>query len=178
MSRIGNKVVVIPAGVSVNLEGTLLTVKGPKGELKLNVNPDLTIEINGNELVVKRPSDSKEHRAIHGTTRALINNMVIGVSEGFEKVLEIEGVGYRAQMQGNILVVSAGYSHPVNMPVPAGLTVTCTSPTEIHIVGADKQVVGEYAAEVRQIRKPEPYKGKGIHYRGEYIRRKEGKKAK
>jgi large subunit ribosomal protein L6 len=178
MSRIGNKVVIIPEGVSVNLEGTLLTVKGPKGELKLNVNPELTIEINGNELVVKRPSDSREHRAMHGTTRALINNMVVGVSAGFEKVLEIEGVGYRAQMQGNVLVVSAGYSHPVNMPVPAGLTVTCATPTEIHIVGADKQVVGEFAAEVRQIRKPEPYKGKGIHYRGEYIRRKEGKKAK
>lgn len=178
MSRIGNKPIDVPASVETKLEGTLLTVKGPKGTLTLNVNPELTIEFKEKQIHLTRPSDDRFHRSIHGTTRALIHNMVVGVSEGFEKVLEIVGVGYRAQMQGNVLVVSAGYSHPVNMPLPEGISVTCASPTEIHIYGTDKQVVGEFAAEIRKIRKPEPYKGKGIHYRGEFIRRKEGKKAK
>ena len=129
-------------------------------------------------IYVTRPSDDKNHRALHGTTRAVIHNMVVGVSSGFTKVLEINGVGYRAQMQGDTLVVSAGYSHTVPMKLPEGIKVVCPTPTEIQISGYDKQVVGEFAAEVRKIRKPEPYKGKGIRYQGEYVRRKEGKKAK
>lgn len=178
MSRIGNKHVVIPAGVTANLENHTLTIKGPKGELTLNVHPDMDVKIDATSITVTRPSDDKAHRSLHGTTRALIHNMVVGVTDGFTKVLEINGVGYRAQLQGTTLVVNAGYSHPVNMTVPAGLTVKVPTPTEIHISGADKQVVGEFAAEIREIRKPEPYKGKGIRYQGEYVRRKEGKKAK
>lgn len=178
MSRIGNKHVVIPAGVTANLTNNTLTIKGPKGELTLNVHPDMDVKIEGEAIVVTRPSDDKEHRSLHGTTRALIHNMVVGVTDGFTKILEINGVGYRAQLQGTTLVVNAGYSHPVNMPVPAGLTVKVPTPTEIHISGSDKQIVGQFAAEIREIRKPEPYKGKGIRYQGEYVRRKEGKKAK
>lgn len=178
MSRIGNKHVAIPAGVTANLTNNTLTIKGPKGELTLNVHPDMDVKIDGEAIVVTRPSDDKAHRSLHGTTRALIHNMVVGVTDGFTKVLEINGVGYRAQLQGTTLVVNAGYSHPVNMPVPAGLTVKVPTPTEIHITGSDKQIVGQFAAEIREIRKPEPYKGKGIRYQGEYVRRKEGKKAK
>lgn len=178
MSRIGKKPIVIPAGVEVKVDGNLITVKGPKGQLEFKKNPDITLDVKDNEITLTRPSDDIFHRAIHGTTRALVHNMVVGVHEGYEKVLEIVGVGYRAQMQGNTLVVSAGYSHPVPMELPKGISVVCTTPTEIHITGCDKQVVGEFAAEIRKIRGPEPYKGKGIHYRGEYIRRKEGKKAK
>jgi large subunit ribosomal protein L6 len=178
MSRIGNKHIVIPAGVEVVLEGNTITTKGPKGTLSFEYNPVLKIEQNGNELVLSRSSDSKFHHSLHGTTRALVNNMVVGVSEGFTRILEIQGVGYRAQLQGDTLVVNAGYSHPVNMKLPEGIKVVCPSPTEIQISGCDKQVVGEFAAEIRAIRKPEPYKGKGIRYQGEYVRRKEGKKAK
>ena len=178
MSRIGNKHIVIPQGVEVKLEGNLITVKGAKGTLDFAFNPEMIVEVENNEIVVKRPTESKAHRTLHGTTRAVINNMVVGVSEGFTKVLEINGVGYRVQLQGDTLVVNAGYSHTVPMKLPAGIQVVCPTPTEIQISGCDKQVVGEFAAEVRAIRKPEPYKGKGIHYRGEYIRRKEGKKAK
>ncbi len=178
MSRIGNKHIVIPAGVEYKMEGQTITVKGPKGTLSFNVNPVLTIEQNGNELVITRSSDTKFHHSLHGTTRAILNNMMVGVSEGFTKILEINGVGYRAQLQGDTLVVSAGYSHQVNMKLPEGIKVVCPSPTEIQISGCDKQVVGEFAAEIRAIRKPEPYKGKGIRYQGEYVRRKEGKKAK
>ncbi len=178
MSRIGNKPVVIPAGVTVEVKDNLITVKGPKGELSYEFNKDIKAEVEGNEIKVSRPSDDRIHRSLHGTTRANIHNMVVGVSEGFEKVLEIVGVGYRAQLQGNTLVLAAGFSHPVNLPVPQGLKVTVPSPTEIHITGCDRQLVGEYAAEIRKVRGPEPYKGKGIHYQGEYIRRKEGKKAK
>ena len=178
MSRIGNKHIVLPAGVTFEQNGNTVTVKGPKGQLEYTYNADLTVEVNGNEVVVTRPTDGKFHRTIHGTTRALLNNMVVGVSTGFEKVLEIQGTGYRAQLQGKVLVVNAGYSHPVNLEIPEGLTVTVPNPTEIHVVGSDKQLVGQFAANVRIIRKPEPYKGKGIRYQGEYVRRKEGKKAK
>ena len=178
MSRIGNKPVIIPAGVTVEVKDNLITVKGPKGELSYEFNKDIKAEVEGNEIKVSRPSDDRIHRSLHGTTRANIHNMVVGVSEGFEKVLEIVGVGYRAQLQGNTVVLAAGFSHPVNLPVPQGLKVTVPSPTEIHITGCDRQLVGEYTAEIRKVRGPEPYKGKGIHYQGEYIRRKEGKKAK
>ena len=178
MSRIGNKHIVLPAGVTFEQNGNTVTVKGPKGQLEYTYNADLTVEVNGNEVVVTRPTDGKFHRTIHGTTRALLNNMVVGVSNGFEKVLEIQGTGYRAQLQGKVLVVNAGYSHTVNLEIPEGLTVTVPNPTEIHVAGCDKHLVGQFAADVRIIRKPEPYKGKGIRYRGEYVRRKEGKKAK
>lgn len=178
MSRIGNKHIDIPAGVEVKVEGNTISVKGPKGTLDYTFNHEMIVEVNGTQINVKRPTDDKPHRALHGTTRALIHNMVVGVSEGFTKILEINGVGYRAQMQGDTLVVSAGYSHTVPMKLPEGIKVVCPTQTEIQISGYDKQVVGEFAAEVRAIRKPEPYKGKGIRYRGEFVRRKEGKKAK
>ena len=178
MSRIGNKHIPLPAGVTVTVEGNLITVKGPKGQLELVKNPDIAVNVEENNVVVTRPTNDKEHRSLHGTTRALVHNMVVGVSEGYEKVLEIVGVGYRAQLQGNTLVLNLGYSHPVNMELPKGISVTCPSATEVHVLGCDKQVVGEFAAEIRKVRGPEPYKGKGVHYKGEHIRRKEGKKAK
>ena len=179
MSRIGNKAIQIPAGVTVNVaEGNHVTVKGPKGELSFQFNSELEISVDATEIVVKRPNDTKEIKTIHGTTRALLHNMVVGVSEGFKKQLEINGVGYRAQLQGNTLVVSAGYSHTVEMPVPEGLKVELPKNTVIIISGIDKQKVGQFAAEIRDIRKPEPYKGKGIKYDYEVIRRKEGKTAK
>ena len=179
MSRIGNKLINIPAGVTVAVaEGNVVTVKGPKGELKAKFNSELTISVEGTKVVVKRPNDTKEIKTIHGTTRALLNNMVVGVSEGFKKILEINGVGYRAALQGGKLVVSAGYSHTVDMEIPAGLKVELPKNTQIVISGIDKQLVGQFAAEIREIRKPEPYKGKGIKYDYEHIRRKEGKTAK
>lgn len=179
MSRIGNKVINLPAGVTVTVaEGNLVTVKGPKGELTNKFNSELEISVEATQVVVKRPNDTKEIKTLHGTTRALLNNMIVGVSEGFKKQLEINGVGYRAQLQGNTLVVSAGYSHNVEMPVPAGLKVELPKNTVVIISGIDKQAVGQYAAEIRDIRKPEPYKGKGIKYSDEVIRRKEGKSAK
>ena len=178
MSRIGNKHVVIPAGVTVELNGHNVVVKGPKGELAHAYDAVLNVTVENNEVIVTRPNDEKYTRSIHGTTRALIQNMIKGVTDGFEKVLEIQGVGYRAQLQGDTLVLNLGYSHPVNMKLPKGISVTCPSATEVHVLGCDKQVVGEFAAEIRKVRGPEPYKGKGVHYKGEYIRRKEGKKAK
>ena len=178
MSRIGNKSIVIPNGASVELVENTIVVKGPKGQLSFEVPSCVNVEIKDNNVTFTRESDVKEHRSLHGTTRAIVNNMVVGVTEGFEKILEIEGTGYRAQLQGKKLVVNAGYSHPVELVIPEGLTVTVPNQTEIHVVGCDKELVGQFAAEVRIIRKPEPYKGKGIHYRGEYIRRKEGKTAK
>ena len=178
MSRIGNKPIVLPNDATLELVEKVITVKGPKGQLSFEVPQAITVEVKDNQVTFTRPSDVKEHRSLHGTTRAIINNMVIGVTEGYEKILEIEGTGYRAQLQGKKLVVNAGYSHPVEMEIPEGLTVTVPNQTEIHVAGCDKELVGQFAAEVRIIRKPEPYKGKGIHYRGEYIRRKEGKKAK
>ena len=179
MSRIGNKAISIPAGVTITVaEGNNVTVKGPKGELTAKFNSELEIIVEATTAEVKRPNDTKVMKTFHGTTRALLNNMVVGVSEGFKKQLEINGVGYRAQLQGNTLVVSAGYSHPVEMPVPAGLKVELPKNTIIVISGIDKQLVGQFAAEVREVRKPEPYKGKGIKYSNEVIRRKEGKTAK
>jgi large subunit ribosomal protein L6 len=179
MSRIGNKAILVPAGVTISVaEGNLVTVKGSKGELSFQFNSELEINVSATEVVVKRPNDSKEMKTIHGTTRALLNNMVVGVSQGFKKNLEINGVGYRAALQGNKLVVSAGYSHNVEMEIPAGLKVELPKNTNIVISGIDKQLVGQFAAEIREIRKPEPYKGKGIKYDYETIRRKEGKTAK
>lgn len=178
MSRIGKKPIEIPAGVTVTLNGSEVAVKGPKGELSRTFNSDLTISVEENVLTVTRPSDAKEHRALHGTTRAVISNMVEGVSKGFEKSLELIGVGYRAQKQGNKLVLSVGYSHPVEFDVEQGLEVEVPSNTKIIIKGINKERVGALAADVRQVRPPEPYKGKGIRYEGEFVRRKEGKTGK
>jgi large subunit ribosomal protein L6 len=179
MSRIGNKPIIVSEKVHISLSNSTIIVKGPKGQLTYTFNPDIKVELKGHELHVTRPSDDKAHRSLHGTTRALINNMVNGVVQGFEKRLDINGVGYRASLKGsNTLVVSAGYSHLIEKEIPSGLTVEVPTPTEIRINGMDKQLVGQFAAEVRGIRKPEPYLGKGIKYKGEVIRRKEGKKAK
>lgn len=179
MSRIGNKAIVIPAGVTVSVaDGNVVTVKGSKGELTSQFNNELTISVEATEVLVKRPNDTKEMKTIHGTTRALLHNMVVGVSEGFKKQLEINGVGYRAQLQGNKVIISAGYSHQVEKEIPTGLKVELPKNTQIIISGIDKQLVGQFAAEIRDVRKPEPYKGKGIKYDYETIRRKEGKTAK
>lgn len=178
MSRIGNKPILLPAGVTVTATPGNVVVKGPKGELSLDFDANIELLVEGNELLVKRPNDTKWMKTIHGTTRALVHNMVVGVSEGFTKTLEINGVGYRAALQGNKVVVSAGYSHNVELEIPQGLKVELPKNTIINISGIDKQLVGQFAAEIREIRKPEPYKGKGIKYAGEHIRRKEGKTAK
>ena len=179
MSRIGNKAIAIPQGVTVTVtEGNNVTVKGPKGELTSQFNNELEISVSATEVLVKRPNDTKLVKTMHGTTRALLHNMVVGVSEGFKKQLEINGVGYRAQLQGNKLIVSAGYSHTVDMEIPADLKVELPKNTVIIISGIDEQKVGQFAAEIREIRKPEPYKGKGIKYSNEVVRRKEGKTAK
>lgn len=178
MSRIGNKVITIPAGVEVNLDDNFATVKGPKGELKQQFDKDMTFNIEGSEITVVRPSDSKRHRTVHGTTRAILANMVEGVSAGFKKELELIGVGYRAQMQGKKLVLSVGYSHPVEFEEIDGITLGVEGNTKVSIEGINKEVVGQYAAKVRAVRPPEPYKGKGIRYVGEYVRRKEGKTGK
>ncbi|MBM7542837.1 50S ribosomal protein L6 [Amphibacillus cookii] len=178
MSRIGFKVLEIPEGVEVKNENNLVTVKGPKGQLSRQLHEDMIINIDGNELTVARPSESKKHKALHGTTRSLIANMVEGVHKGYEKALEIQGVGYRAQKQGNKLVVSAGYSHPVEVEQPEGIEFDVPANTKVVVKGIGKELVGAIAANIRAIRKPEPYKGKGIRYEGEYVRRKEGKTAK
>ena len=178
MSRIGRKPITIPAGVDVKVDGSTVTVKGPKGELINTFNSDIAIAVEGSEILVTRPSDNKEHRALHGLTRTLISNMVIGVTEGFKKELQVNGVGYRVQKQGNNLVMNLGYSHQVIMPEVDGITIEVPNPNAIVISGPDKQKVGQFAAEVREKRPPEPYKGKGIKYAGEYIRRKEGKAGK
>ena len=178
MSRIGNKVITIPAGVEVKLDDNFATVKGPKGELKQQFDKDMTFNIEGSEITVVRPSDSKRHRTVHGTTRAILANMVEGVSTGFKKELELIGVGYRAQMQGKKLVLSVGYSHPVEFEEIEGITLGVEGNTKVSIEGINKEVVGQYAAKVRAVRPPEPYKGKGIRYVGEYVRRKEGKTGK
>lgn len=179
MSRIGKKVITLPANVKVDvLDGNLVNVEGPKGKLSFKFNSEMQINVSSTEVSVVRPDDTKEMRTIHGTTRALLHNMVVGVSEGFTKKLEINGVGYRAQVQGSKLIVNAGYSNPVEMVIPAGIKVECPKPVEINISGADKQAVGEFAANIRAVRGPEPYKGKGIKYSTETIRRKEGKTAK
>ena len=178
MSRIGKKPIAIPAGVEVKVNGNEVTVKGPKGTLTQTFNADRAIAVEGAEVIVTRPTDNKEHRALHGLTRTLIANMVEGVSNGYKKELEVNGVGYRAQKQGNNLVLNLGYSHQVIMPEVDGITIEVPNNNSIIISGADKQKVGQFAAEVREKRPPEPYKGKGIKYVGEYIRRKEGKAAK
>ena len=178
MSRIGNKVITVPAGVEVSIVDNFATVKGPKGELKQQFDKDMTFNIEGSEITVVRPSDSKRHRTVHGTTRAILANMVAGVSTGFKKELELIGVGYRAQMQGKKLVLSVGYSHPVEFEEIEGITLGVEGNTKVSIEGINKEVVGQYAAKVRAVRPPEPYKGKGIRYVGEYVRRKEGKTGK
>lgn len=179
MSRIGRLPIAIPAGVTFSVSADkVVTVKGPKGELVKAMHKDINIEVENNEVIVTRPSDVKEHRALHGLTRALINNMVIGVNEGFSKTLELVGVGYRAQLQGNKLVLNLGFSHPVEIEALEGITFETPAATKIVIKGIDKQVVGAQTADIRRWRKPEPYKGKGIKYEGEVIRRKEGKTGK
>ncbi len=177
MSRIGNRKIEIPAGVTVVEENGTVTVKGPKGELNTNLVNNITIKVNGNELEVLRANDSKEVKSMHGTTNANLTNMIKGVTEGFEKGLEIVGVGYRFALKGNKLVINAGYSHQVEMDIPNGITVEVPTNTEVTVKGIDKVQVGEFAANIRKVRKPEPYKGKGIRYKDEHIRRKEGKKA-
>ncbi len=179
MSRIGRLPVAIPAGVTVKVdENNLVTVKGPKGELSQQIHPDMKIEIEGATLSVNRPSDDKMHRSLHGLSRTLINNMVIGVTAGYQKALDVVGVGYRAQMQGKNLVLTIGYSHPVEMVPVNGIAFECPTPNKIIVKGIDKQLVGEIAANVRSVREPEPYHGKGIKYETEVIRRKEGKTGK
>jgi large subunit ribosomal protein L6 len=178
MSRVGKKPIEIPAGVTVSLNGNVVTVKGPKGELTRTFNPDIEIKVEENIINVSRPSDSKEHRALHGTTRALLSNMVEGVSKGFEKALELLGVGYRAQKQGNKLVLNVGYSHPVEITPEAGIEIEVPANTKIIVKGTSKERVGALAANIRDVRRPEPYKGKGIRYEGEFVRRKEGKTGK
>ncbi len=175
MSRIGKAPVVIPAGVEVKLDGHTVTVKGPKGELVKEFNQDMIIEIEENEIIVKRPSDNKQHRALHGLTRALIANMVTGVSQGFEKALEINGIGYRAEKKGNKLVMNLGYSHPVEMEDPEGVETVCEGQNKVIVKGISKEAVGAHAANIRAKRLPEPYKGHGVKYADEHIRRKVGK---
>ena len=177
MSRIGNRVIHIPSDVTVTLDGNKVTVKGPKGELTEEFDNLISINIEDNKLTCKRANEELFTKSIHGTTNALIENMIIGVSKGYTVELETVGVGYRFQVSGNKITINAGYSHPVVMEAPVGLSVTSESNTEITIHGIDKQKVSEFAANVRKVREPEPYKGKGIRYKGEHVRRKEGKKA-
>lgn len=178
MSRIGRKPIPVPAGVEVAIDGSTVTVKGPKGTLTGTYSSNLGIALEGNEIIVTRPDDTKENKALHGLTRTLIANNVEGVSKGFRKELEINGVGYRAVAQGNGAVLTIGYSHTVTITPPEGITVEVPAPNKIAVCGADKQKVGQFAAEIRSIRPPEPYKGKGIKYADEVIRRKEGKAGK
>ncbi|CRS29897.1 50S ribosomal protein L6 [Streptococcus equi] len=178
MSRIGNKVIIIPAGVEIINNDNVVTVKGSKGELTREFNKNIEIKVEGNEMTLVRPDDSKEMKTIHGTTRANLNNMVVGVSEGFKKELEMKGVGYRAQLQGSKLVLSVGKSHQDEVEAPEGITFTVANPTSISVEGINKEVVGQTAAYIRSLRSPEPYKGKGIRYVGEYVRLKEGKTGK
>ena len=175
MSRIGRKPIVLPAGVEVKVDGSVVTVKGPKGALTQSMHPNMTISVEGNEVHVTRPNDEKQNCALHGLTRTLVNNMVEGVSKGYSKELEINGVGYRAQKQGKQLVMNLGFSHQVTVDEIDGITIDVPTPNKVVISGIDKQLVGQFAAEVRGKRPPEPYKGKGIKYVDEVIRRKEGK---
>ena len=177
MSRIGKRVLTVPENVNVNVDENKITVKGPKGELSLDLIKTIKVNVEGNTLTVEKLKNDKFTNQMHGTTNANINNMIIGVSEGFKKGLEILGVGYRFAVSGNVLTIQAGYSHPVKLDIPTGITVNAISGTEIEVSGADKIVVGEFAANIRKVRQPEPYKGKGIRYKGEQVRRKEGKKA-
>lgn len=175
MSRIGKLPVTIPTGVTVTLDGSHITVKGPKGELNRTLHPEMIIGIEDDRIVVTRPSDQKRHRALHGLTRSLLNNMVGGVSTGFSKTLEIQGVGYRAEATDSGVRLFVGFSHPVDYSPPNGVAVSVEGPTKVKVEGIDKESVGQAAAEIRKVRPPEPYKGKGIRYEGEYVRRKAGK---
>lgn len=178
MSRIGKKPISVPAGVDVKIDGTTVTVKGPKGTLVEKFNKDMIIKLEGNEVIVERPTEDKLHKSLHGLTRTLVSNMVEGVTHGFSKSLDIDGIGYRAQKQGKNLVMNLGYSHQVIVPEIDGITIDVPAATKIIVNGIDKQAVGQFAAEIREKRPPEPYKGKGIHYTGEHIIRKEGKAGK
>lgn len=178
MSRIGKQPIAIPGGVDVTVEGTRVTVKGPKGTLSRDVHPDMRVTLADGEVRVERPSDDGFHRSLHGLTRSLIANMVQGVTGGFQKVLEIQGVGYRAAAKGKDLELALGYSHPVVVKAPEGISLAVESPTRIVVSGADKEAVGQVAADIRAWRPPDPYKGKGVRYEGEYVRRKAGKAAK
>ena len=175
MSRVGRMPIDIPAGVTATLDGQVITVKGPKGELTRTLHPDMKVTVQDNVITVERPNDEKNNCALHGLTRALIANMVKGVTEGFKKELEIVGVGYRAQMKGKKLALTLGFSHPLELDAPEGITVECPSATQIVISGINNEHVGEFAAKIRGYRLPEPYKGKGIRYVGEHVRRKAGK---
>ena len=177
MSRVGKKPVPIPGEVSAKIEGSRITVTGPKGELSQMIHPSMTVELAGNELVVNRPSEAKFHKSLHGLTRSLIANMVIGVTTGYEKSLEIQGVGYKAVLAGKKLNLSLGLSHPVLLSLPEGIKVELNGPNKIKVSGIDKQLVGLVAAKIRSFRPPEPYKGKGIRYEGEIVRKKAGKTA-
>lgn len=177
MSRIGKRPVEVPQGVDVTVQGSAVRVKGPKGELTLNAHPSMDVKVDDSEIVVNRPSDKPEHRALHGLTRTLISNMVTGVTTGYTKALEIVGVGYKAEKSGKGVKITVGFSHTVQYDAPAGITIDTPNPTTLVISGADKQMVGQVAAEIRGVRPPEPYKGKGIRYQGEQIRRKAGKTA-
>ena len=177
MSRIGRKPIPVPAGVEIQIEPELVTVKGPKGELSERIPRDITVVQEGEELLVTRPTDRGEHRSLHGLTRSLVANMVEGVTDGFQKTLEIQGVGYRAALKGSDLTLALGYSHPVEIPAPEGISFDVPQPTSVIVKGISKQLVGETAAKIRKSRPPEPYKGKGIRYEGEYVIRKVGKRA-
>ncbi len=178
MSRIGKRPVEIPSGVEVRLSGSTLTVKGPKGELRRDFHPKMAIRQEDGRIIVERPSDHRLYRSLHGLTRTLINNMVLGVTKGYERMLEINGVGYKAEAKGSVLVLNMGYSHPVNFELPKGVQAAVEKQTTIKLTGIDKELLGQVAADVRAVRKPEPYKGKGIKYAEETILRKEGKKGK
>ncbi len=179
MSRIGQAPITIPSGVDVTINDRDITVKGPRGELSRRLPPDITVRQDDGQLLVTRPDDEREHRALHGLTRSLVNNMVVGVTDGFRKQLEIVGVGYRAEAQGpDAIRLALGFSHPVNVRAPEGIAFEVPVPTQIVVTGIDKEVVGQVAAEIRSIRKPEPYKGKGVRYQGERVLRKAGKAGK
>lgn len=179
MSRVGRLPIEVPAGVDVKIKGSYVKVKGPKGEMEFTFTPEMVIKQEDGQILVERPSDQPTHRALHGTTRSILNNMVTGVSKGFERILEIQGVGYRAELSGKNLVINVGFSHPVVVEPPEGITFEADMKVrQIKVSGYDKQVVGQVAADIRKLRPPEPYKGKGIRYLGEYVRRKPGKAGK
>jgi large subunit ribosomal protein L6 len=177
MSRIGKRPIDLPKGVDVSIKDQSIRVKGPKGDLTFNVHPSLTVKVDGGTVVVERPSDNAEHKALHGLTRTLIANMVGGVTEGYQRALEIQGVGYKAEKSGKGIKLSVGFSHTVQYDAPAGITIDLPNPTTVLVKGADKQMVGQVASEIRAVQPPEPYKGKGIRYQGEQVRRKAGKTA-
>jgi len=178
MSRIGKLPIPVPSAVQIQIDGQSVKVKGPKGELQREIHQDIRMHQDAGRLLVTRPSDSPKHRALHGLTRALVANMVAGVADGFSKTLELQGVGYRAQQMGKNIQVAVGFSHPVDVAAPAGIELEVEGTSKIHVRGVDKELVGQTAAEIRKLRPPEPYKGKGIRYEGEYVRRKAGKAGK